>query len=111
MTSVRRRSRPVRRDQASEAPTNRSNNRDYEDFLGSNKSGPSEAPIGPEALARSPQAPSPAAFDVAQYTQKDMDHLLQMFFQASKDGSGDKLKAKTPDVYRNRSYMECYNFC
>ncbi len=40
-----------------------------------------------------------------------MDHLLQTFIQASKSGSGDKLKAKTPDVYRSRSYMECYNFC
>ncbi len=33
-----------------------------------------------------------------------------MFFQASKGGSGDKLKAKTPDVYCGRSYMECYSF-
>ncbi len=40
-----------------------------------------------------------------------MDHLLQTFFQASKGGSGDKLKAKTPDVYRGMSHMECYNFC
>ncbi len=40
-----------------------------------------------------------------------MDHLLQTFLQASKGGSGDKLKAKTPDVYYSRSHMECYNFC
>ncbi len=39
-----------------------------------------------------------------------MDHLLQTFLQALKGGSGDKLKAKTPDVYYGRSYMECYNF-
>ncbi len=40
-----------------------------------------------------------------------MDHLLQTFLQVSKGGSGDKLKAKTPDVYCARSHMECYNFC
>ncbi len=40
-----------------------------------------------------------------------MDHLLQTFLQASKGRSGDKLKAKTPDVYYGRSHMECYNFC
>ncbi len=34
-----------------------------------------------------------------------------MFFHASKGGSGDKFKARTPDVYRGRLHMECYNFC
>ncbi len=34
-----------------------------------------------------------------------------MFLQASKGRSGDKLKAKTPDVYHGRSHMEYYNFC
>ncbi len=40
-----------------------------------------------------------------------MDHLLQTFFQASKGGFGDKLKAKTPGVYRGWSHIEYYNFC
>ena len=40
-----------------------------------------------------------------------MDHLLQIFFQASKDGYEDKLKVKTPDIYHNKSQIECYNFC
>ncbi len=40
-----------------------------------------------------------------------MDYLLQTFLQASKGGSGDKLKITTPDVYHGRSHMECYNFC
>ena len=40
-----------------------------------------------------------------------MDHLFQTFFQASKGGSENKLKAKTPDVYRDRFHMEYYNFC
>ncbi len=119
MTSVRRRGQPARRCQAFEAP---SSNGDYEDPLGSNESGSSETPAGSEAPARSetPEVPigppetllpAPPAPNVAQYMQKDMDHLLQTFFQASKGGSGNKLKAKTLDVYRGRSHMECYNFC
>ncbi len=111
MTSVRAQKRPARRSQAFEAPTNRVNNENYEDPLVLNKPGPSEAATGPEAPVRPPQAPPSAAPDVARYTQKDMDHLLQTFLQASKGGSSDKLKAKTLDVYCNRSYMECYNFC
>ncbi len=40
-----------------------------------------------------------------------MHRIIQTFFYASKGGSGDKFKAKTPDVYRIRSHMECYKFC
>ncbi len=111
MTSIKRRGRPAWRGQVSEALTNWSNNGDQKDPLGSNKSGPSKTPIEPEAPAEPSQAPPPTAPDVAQYTQKNMDDLLQTFFQASKGRSRDKLKAKTPDVYRGRSHMECYNFC
>ncbi len=61
MTSVRGRGRPVRRGQASEALTSPpSSNGDYEDPLGSNKPGLSEAPTGseaPEAPAGPPEAP------------------------------------------------------
>ncbi len=111
MTLVRGRGWLAWRGQASKALTNQSNDGDYEDPLGSNKSGHAEAPIGPEAPTGPPQAPPPAAPNVAQYMQKNMDHLLQMFFQGSKSGSRDKLKVKTPDVYRGRSHMGCYNFC
>ncbi len=62
--------------------------------------GPLEVPL--------PALPAP---DVVRYTKKDMDHLFQTFLQASKGGSGDKLKAKTSDVYRGRSHMGYYNFC
>ncbi len=117
MTSVRGRGQSAHRGQASEAPTGPpSSNGDHEDPLGSNEPGLSEAPAGSEApktLMGSPEAPFPAppAPDVARYTQKDMDHLLQTFLQASKGRSGDKVKVKTPDVYCGRSHMECYNFC
>ena len=109
MTSVRGRGRLARRSLASEAPTDWSNNRDHEDPLGSNKPGLSEAPETPAGPPETP-LPVPPTPDVARYTQKDIDHLLQTFLQASKGGSGDKLKAKTPDVYRSRFHMECYNF-
>ncbi len=110
MTLVRERGRPAQRSQVFEAPINRSNDGDHKDPLGSNKPGPSEAleaPIGP------PKTPLPTlpAPDIVRYTQKDINYLLQTFFQASKGRSWDKLKSKTPDVYRSRSYMECYNFC
>ncbi len=62
MTSVRERSRPARRGQASKAPTgplssNKSNNGDHKDPLGSNKLGPSEAPTRPEILV-GPETPT-----------------------------------------------------
>ncbi len=109
MTSVRGRGQPVWTSQASEASTNWFNNGDHKDPLGLNKRRPFEAPT--EALVRPSQTPSAMAPDIAQYTQKNMDHLLQMCLQASKGRSGDKLKTKTPDVSRGVFYMECYNFC
>ncbi len=122
MTSVRGRGRPVRRGQASKAPTGPfSSNGDHENPLGSNESGPSKAPAGSEALARPPEAPPgppqvpplPVLQDPSanRYSQQDLDRIIQTFLQNSKGGSGDKPKAKTPDVNRGRFHMECYNFC
>ncbi len=124
MTSVRGRGRPVRRGPASEAPTGPpSSNGDYEDPLGSNEPGPSEAlngseaseaPAGPpEALPGPPQAPPlPVLQDPGanRYSQQNLDRIIRIFLQNSKGGAEDKLKAKIPDVYRGRSHMECYNF-
>ncbi len=120
MTSVRGRGRPVRRGQAFEAPTGApSSNGNHENPLGSNEPGPSEAPAGSEAPEASagpleappgpPQAPPlPVLQDPGanRYSQQDLDRIIQTFLQNSKGGSGDKLKAKTPDVYRGRSHME-----
>ncbi len=127
MTSVRGRSRPAQRSQISEASTGPlSSNGDNEDPLRSNDPGPSEAPTGskastrreipagPEALLGPPQAlPLPVSQDPGanRYSQQDLNRIIQTFFRASKGGSEDKLKAKTPDVYRGKSHMECYNFC
>ncbi len=125
MTSVRGRGRPAQRDQAFEAPTGLlSSNGDYEDPLGLNKVGPSEAPTGskapagpetpagPEALSGSPQT-LPLLQDPGAncYSHQDLDRIIQTFFLVSKGRSEDKLKAKTPDVYHGKSYIKCYNFC
>ena len=76
MTSIRGRGRFVQKSQAFEAPTNRSNNEDYKDLLGSNKLELFEVFIGlPQVLLF-----APPTFNIAQYTQKDMNHLFQMFF-------------------------------
>ncbi len=83
MTSVQRQSCFAQRGQASEAPTgpssNRSDNRDHENPLGSNESGPSEAsaeaPIGPfQAL------PPKTEMDIARFIQKDLDQIIQSLF-------------------------------
>ncbi len=127
MTSVRGQCRPAQRGQASEAPTDPlSSNGDHKDPLESNKPGPSEAPTsskapagpetpaGPEAPLGPPQAPPlpvPSDPGANHYSYQDLDRIIQTFFHALKGGYGDKLKAKTPDVYRGRSYIECYNFC
>ncbi len=120
MTSVRRRGRPTQRSLASKAPTDPfSFNGDHKDPLGSNKLGPSEAPACSEASAGSPEAPlgppqapllsMPQDPGANRYSQQDLDRFIQTFLYASKIGSGDKLKAKTLDVYRGRSHIECYN--
>ncbi len=122
MTSVKGRGRPARRGQVSEAPTGPpSSNGDHKDPLRSNKTEPSEAPDGSETLAGPLEAPSKPSqappLSVLQdlgancYSQQDLDRIIQTFLHVSKGGSGDKLKAKTPDVYRNRLHIECYNFC
>ncbi len=127
MTSVRGRGQPAWKSQTSKAPTGpSSSNGDYEDPLRSNEPGPSEAPTGskaltgpetlggPEAHPRPPQAsplPVPQDPSTNRYSQQDLDRIIQTFLHASKGGSGNKFKAKIPDVYRSRSHMECYNFC
>ncbi len=127
MTSVRRQGRPIQRGQVFKALTDLlSSNGDHEKPLGSNEPGPSKAPAGSKAPARpetpagpeappgTPQTPSLLILQdlvANRYSQRDLDRIIQTFFYASKGGCGDKLKAKTSDVYCGRSHIECYNFC
>ncbi len=127
MTLVKGQGQLAQRGQASKAPTSPlSSNGDHEDPLGSNEPEFSEAPAGSKAPAglktpaRSeapPEPPQAPLFPVSQdlsanrYSEQDLDRIIQMFLHVSKGGSGDKLKVITPDVYRGRSHIECYNFC
>ncbi len=117
MTSVRGRGQLVHRSQASKAPTGPPlSNGVHEDPLGSDEPGPSDAPARPLEAPPGPlQAPPlpnvPQDPGAKHYSQQDLDKIIQTFLQNSKGGSGDKLKAKTPDAYYSRSYMDCYNFC
>ena len=119
ITLIRRRDCLAQRDQAFKAfirpVSNKSDNRDYTDPLGSNKSGPPKAPvkpletlIGPEALVELPVSQDPSA---NQYSQQNLDKIIQTFLHTLTGRSGDKGKAKTLDVYHNGSHIECYNFC
>ncbi len=127
MTSVRGRGQPARRGQISETLTGPlSSNEDHEDPQGSNKPGPSqtptgskvptgpETPTGPKTPPGLPQAPPlqvPHQPGANNYSQQDLDRIIQTFLHVSKGGSRDKLKAKSLDVYCGRSHIECYNFC
>lgn len=98
--------------QASETPTgllsNGFNNRDHKNFLGSNK------PRPPKAPTRLPQTltPTPKNLGTNCYRKYDLNKIIQTLLIA-RNGllSGDKLKARSVDVYYNMSQMECYSFC
>ena len=52
--------------------------------------------------------------NVGQYTQKNLHQIILLVFQAQtskRRSPEDKFKADSPDVYCNRSHIECYNFC
>ena len=52
---------------------------------------------------------------IAKYTEEDLQRILRTVLEARappSDGAREKpLKARSPDVYRGKSHMECYNFC
>ncbi len=84
----------------------RSDNKDHKDPLRPNKS-----------LARPFEAlnlPFNTLVDVARYTKKNLEQIIQMVLQAwlSKDAARNKaFKARSPDVYCDRFYIEYYKFC
>ena len=79
-----------------------------------------ESPLGslppPESSHdKTPVNPSAIELLVAKYTEEDLQRIFRTILEArapSSDGVCEKpLKAKSPDVYRGKSHMECYNFC
>ena len=70
---------------------------------------PSTASVPSQALA---SAPAPAL-----YTQKDLQRItklyMDLFHLENRQERPQKrqLKARFPDLYYGKSYMECYHFC
>ena len=57
----------------------------------------------------------PTELSVAKYTKENLQRIFRTVVKAQalpSDGPREKpLKARSPDVYRGKSHMECYNFC
>ena len=79
----------------------------------------SKGPLGSSPLLESSYNEVPvnllAEPPVAKYTKKNLQKIFRIVFKARalpSDGPHEKpLKARLPDVYYGKSYVECYNFC
>ena len=80
----------------------------------------SEGPLGSSPPPESGHDKTPVNLPaveppVAKYTKEDLQRIIKTVFKARappSDGVREKpLKARSPDVYRGKSHMECYNFC
>lgn len=65
--------------------------------------------------ARSDKVLSPKVLvNITQYTKKNLEQVIQIVFQAQtlKEKTQDKIfKAKLPNIYCGKFYLEYYNFC
>ena len=108
MTSVRGRGRP-RKERLSVTPS---------DSFPPPESGDElfDQPARPPG-ANLPVAVVPVAIPpVPKYTKKDLQRILKTVLEARAPTTSEKpwdkpLKARSSDVYRGKSHMECYNFC
>ena len=114
MISVQGRGRP-RREHLSVAPSVASHNSSPPP-----KSEFSEQPAGP--LGAKPPVNVVPATDIPKYSENDLQQILKTVLEARaptpvstpapviSEVPQDKLKARSPDVYRGKFYMDCYNF-
>ena len=133
MTSVRGRGRPRRERPSvtpsvtpSVAPPDSSPPPESGDELSDQPAGPSTKP---------PVANAPAATSVLKYSEDDLQRILKAVLEARApvpapapvlapapapvlapapivaEAPREKLKARSPDLYRGKSHMDCYNFC
>ena len=74
----------------------------------------------PAGLPGSPGPPGPnlpiARPSIPKYTEEDLQRILKTVLEArapttSEEPQDKPLKAQSPDVYRGKSHMKCYNFC
>ena len=100
MTSVRGRGRPCK-ERISEASSKPSVS------AGSDYKGVVSPIVDPSAGSIGPL--------VAKYTKEDLQQILKAVLEAQVPASNEPceklLKAKSLDVYRGKSHIECYNFC
>ena len=100
MTSVRSRGRP-RKERISEAPSEPSLS------AGSDYEGAVSPIVDPGAGSVGPS--------MAKYTEEDLQRILKAVLEAQvpvyNEPREKPLKARSPDVYRGKSHIECYNFC
>ena len=62
---------------------------------------------------------SPAATSVPKYSKDNLQRILKAVLEAQAPAPApaisetlrEKLKAHSPDIYRGKSHMNCYNFC
>ena len=79
----------------------------------------SEGPLGsspsPKSSHDETSANPFAGLLVAKYMEEDLQRILRTVLKVRappSDGPREKpLKARSPDVYRGKSHIECYNFC
>ena len=70
-----------------------------------------DGPLGPKSPAE--------ATSVPKYSEDDLQRILKAVLEARapvpapvvSEVPREKLKARSPDVYRGKSHMDCYNFC
>ncbi len=87
-------------------------NQDYKNLLRSNKSlGGSYKALAKPFQALLHKAPK---INIAQFIWKNLDQIIQSVFQVQilkKRSFGNQLKAKSLDVYCDRSHIKYNNFC
>ena len=88
----------------------------------------SDQPVGPSTKLPVANAPA-AANSIPKYSEDDLQRILRTVLEARvpvpapvpapapapapivAEAPREKLKARSPDVYRGKSHMDCYNFC
>ena len=112
MISVQGRGRP-RRERPSVAPSVAPPDSSLPPESGDELSEQPDGPPGPKSRA--------AATSVPKYSKDDLQRIFKAVLEARAPAPAstpivsemprEKLKARSPDVYRGKSHMDCYNFC
>ena len=130
MTSVRGRGRPCRKRPSvasSIAPSVAPPDSSPPPESGDELSDQPARPLGPKP----PVANAPSATSVLKYSEDDLQKIFKAVLEARApvpapvpvpapapalasivaEAPWEKLKARSPDLYREKSHMDCYNFC